>query len=216
MVLERRAIPRSQAFTDGPGASVTCVGGTTRARVQADADDDLLVARVVAGDDAALAALYKRHGGYVFSLALRVSRDRSIAEDVTQEVFVFLWTHGDRYDPARGTAASWLSTVAYRRTVDRIRQDETRRAREDRDRVLSFDGPADLSDDVVADMTNERVRRAVNSLPAEQRSCIELAYFGGITFREVATRLGIAEGTAKSRIRLALNKLATELEEVAR
>lgn len=193
------------------GRKVRVVGPSARGALL-PAGDELLVARVVAGDDSALATAYDRHAAYVFSLALRVSHDRSIAEDVTQDVFVFLWTHADRYDAGRGSLATWLGTIAHRRTVDRVRREEARRAREDRERALVVGDDRDLSDDAVRSLTRDRVRCALASLPEEQRRCIELAYLGGKTFREVAVVLGIAEGTAKSRIRLALAKLAGVLE----
>lgn len=175
-------------------------------------DDDLLASRIVAGDESALAASYDRYAAHVFSLALHVSRDRSIAEDVTQEVFVFLWTHADRFDTDRGSMATWLGMIAHRRTVDQVRREEARHAREARERVLVTERGTDVSDDVVRQVTRARVRAALGSLPDEQRRCIELAYFDGKTFREVASLLNIAEGTAKSRIRLALAKLASALE----
>lgn len=177
-----------------------------------DSGDDVLASRIVAGDESALAASYDRHAGHVFSLALQVCHDRSIAEDVTQEVFVFLWTHADRFDASRGSLTTWLGMIAHRRSVDHVRREEARHAREARERVLVAERGTDVSDDVVRQVTRERVRAALGSLPYEQRRCIELAYFDGRTFREVASLLDIAEGTAKSRIRLALAKLASALE----
>lgn len=183
---------------------------------EAEAREQRLVARIVAGDDSALGLVYDRHAAYVFTLALRVCRDRTIAEDVTQEVFVHLWERADAYDPARASVRTWLGLLTHRRAVDRIRREESRRQREERDHRRGGDGAEPgVDDEVLRSITSARVRAALEALPAEQRACVLLAYFEGRTFREVADVLGIPEGTAKSRIRLALGKLADALDEAA-
>jgi RNA polymerase sigma-70 factor (ECF subfamily) len=181
----------------------------------ASPDDAGLVARIVAGDETALGRVFDRYGGLVFGLARRVTRSAAAAEEITQEVFVAFWEHPDRFDATRGSLRAYLGSIAHRRAVDVVRRETRRTAREDRvaadpaapERVVA----TDAADRAVADDAAARVRAAVAELPADQRRAIELAYFDGFTFREVAARLGIPEGTAKSRLRLALAKLANLL-----
>jgi len=177
-------------------------------------DDAALVARVVAGDETALGRVFDRYGSLVFGLAKRVTRSAAAAEEITQEVFVFFWEHPDRFDAGRGSLRAFLGSIAHRRAVDVVRREVRRTAREDRvagDPSTDDAGVIDVADRAAATDVAARVRAAVAELPADQRQAIELAYFDGCTFREVATRLGIPEGTAKSRLRLALAKLANLL-----
>ena len=173
-------------------------------------EDHRLVARIAAGDDLALARVYDRYGGLVFGLARRVTGSATAAEEITQEVFTFLWEHADRFDSERGTLRGFLGAVAHRRAVDAVRRDTRRVAREERvGHDPSLDHPIDdAADRMARDDLATKVRAAVAALPDDQRVALELAYFRGCTFREVAVRLGIPEGTAKSRLRLALGKLA--------
>jgi RNA polymerase sigma-70 factor (ECF subfamily) len=168
-----------------------------------------LIARLAAGDEPALVEIYRRHAGLVFGLARRLLADDTLAEDVTQEVFVYLWQQPQRYDPDRGSLRSWLGLLAHRRSVDRIRAETRRVASEERrDRAE----PALVADNDIDDQLSMvwlavRVQEALDQLPAEQREAVVLAYYGGRTYREVAIELQIPEGTAKSRLRLALAKL---------
>lgn len=164
------------------------------------------MARVRAGDASALAAVYDHFAGFVFSLARRVTRDDALAEEVTQEVFTLLWEHPSRFDAERGTLRSFIGAMTHRRAVDCVRHEEALRRRESAERTLAGDAP-DIAEQVAAYLTAEDVRAAVEALPAQQREPVILAYFSGYTFAEVGAVLGIAEGTAKSRIRLALAKL---------
>jgi RNA polymerase sigma-70 factor, ECF subfamily len=179
-------------------------------------EDVRLIARISAGDDLALGCVYDRYAGLVYGLARRVTASTSVAEEITQEVFVFLWEHPDRFDASRGTLRAFLGAVTHRRSVDRVRHETRRTAREGRvaaDPVLASGsaGRTDVGEGIEAAELAARVRDAVGLLPHDQRVAIELAYFGGCTFRDVAERLGIPEGTAKSRLRLALAKLAATL-----
>lgn len=171
-----------------------------------------MVERVAAGDDRALAAIYDQYAPYVHRLAWRITRDLATAEEVVQEVFIHVWTKADRFDPARGSLRAWIGVVTHRRSVDRVRREAAHRAREEAEHRSSRAPTASVEEEASQLLLAERVRGALCELPSEQRACIEMAYFGGHTFREVAIMLGIAEGTAKSRIRLGLGKLAEALE----
>jgi RNA polymerase sigma factor (sigma-70 family) len=167
--------------------------------------------RLVARDQTALSDLYDQFGSYVFGLAARVIGDRHAAEDVTQEVFLSLWERPEAFDPARGRLRTFLGTLAHRRAVDVVRREEARRRRAARDAATTMPIP-DVGELALAIVTAEQVRAEVNRLPDEQRAAIELAYFGGRTYRQVAEELGIPEGTAKSRMRLGLGRIAQALE----
>jgi RNA polymerase sigma-70 factor (ECF subfamily) len=173
------------------------------------AADRHLVARLAAGDPDALAEVYRQFSGLVFGLARRVLKEQSLAEDVTQEVFVFLWQHPERFDPSRGTLRTWLALLAHRRSVDRLRSEVRRSQAEARAEIDAATAPvaAEADDVVTAAWLSGRVQEALSKLPAEQRDAVVLAYFGGRTYRQVATELAIPEGTAKSRLRLALGRL---------
>ena len=167
--------------------------------------------RLVAQDHTALSDLYDQFGSYVFGLAARVIGDRHAAEDVTQEVFLSLWERPEAFEPARGRLRTFLGTLAHRRAVDVVRREEARRRRAARDAATTMPIP-DVGELAMAIVTAEQVRAEVNRLPADQRAAIELAYFGGRTYRQVAAELGIPEGTAKSRMRLGLGRIAQALE----
>jgi RNA polymerase sigma factor (sigma-70 family) len=167
--------------------------------------------RLVAGDSAALAEIYDQYASFVYGLALRVIGDARAAEDVSQDVFVGLWERPAAFDPDRGSLRTWLGTLSHRRSVDYVRREEARRRRAERDAARAVSAP-DVDELATALVAAERVRAALDQLPAEQRRAIELAYFGGKTYRQVAEVLGIPEGTAKSRLRLGLRRIAEALE----
>ncbi len=201
-LLERLSPRRTRRATFAP------VGGDHGSVRDADHE---LVLRVHAGDEHALAEIYDRFGSLVFGIARRVTGDDTRAEDVVQEVFVYLWTRPDRFDVERGSLKSYLGVMAHRRAVDTVRSDG-RRSRRDAafgsDVIVETTESIDLTEaTVIRSDEARRVRRAVALLPPEQWAAVRLAYFGGHTYREVADLLGIPEGTAKSRLRLALSKL---------
>lgn len=178
--------------------------------VRAVVDDDVLVARLRAGDDDALAELFDRYSGFVLGVARRVTRSTALAEEIAQDVFTAMWTSPERFDASRGSLRVYLGMLAYRRAVDVIRSDARRRAREAQCSDVGADAPI-ASDPLEAASIASTVRQAIASLPDEQRAAVELAFFHHHTYREVATILAIPEGTAKSRLRLAQSRLANLL-----
>jgi RNA polymerase sigma-70 factor (ECF subfamily) len=175
--------------------------------------DALLAARLAAGDDHALAEIFDHLAPTVYGAALRLLGEGSAAQDVVQDVFVELWSHPDRYNPQAGTLGTYLILLARHRAVDLIRSELRRLARQVRHYRLTPQGPG-LSpmDAVTSADTASAVRAAVSLLPDGQRQVVELAYFQGLSYREVALATGIPEGTAKSRLRLALAKLESVLD----
>jgi RNA polymerase sigma-70 factor (ECF subfamily) len=167
--------------------------------------------RMASGDESALSEVYDQYASFVYGLALRVIGDPRAAEDVSQDVFVAVWERPEAFDPERGSLRTWLGTLAHRRAVDYVRREEARRRRTERDASRRASVP-DVEEIAVALVTAERVREALDLLPDEQRRAIQLAYFGGKTYRQVAEVLGIPEGTAKSRLRLGLRRIADALE----
>jgi RNA polymerase sigma-70 factor, ECF subfamily len=175
--------------------------------------DALLAARLAAGDDHALAEVFDRLAPTAYGAALRVLGNGAAAQDVVQDVFVELWSHPDRYDPAAGTLRTFLLVQARHRAVDMVRSELRRIARQERHyRLTPGQPPPSPCDKVTAAEAASAVRAAVRQLPDSQRRVVELAYFKGLTCREVALAVGIPEGTAKSRLRLALAKLETVLD----
>jgi RNA polymerase sigma-70 factor (ECF subfamily) len=166
----------------------------------------VLAERLADGDRSALVDLYDRYAGFVYGLALRTLSNRQAAEDVTQDVFVALWENPGQFEPGRGTLRGFLGTMTHRRSVDLIRREEARRRRESR-APTDPAGP-DLAETVARSDATGRVRDALVTLPEAQRRALELAYFHGHTYRQVATVLQIPEGTAKSRLRLGLQRIA--------
>ena len=195
-------------------AAEHCLRAASHASVRGvEGSDALLAARLAAGDDRALADIFDQLAPSVYGSALRIAGNGSVAQDVVQDVFVELWSHPDRYDPAVGSLRTYLTVLARHRAVDVMRSELRRVARQERHyRLTPADPPRAASDEVMAAETASVVRTAVRLLPDGQRQVVELAYFGGLTCREVASVMGIPEGTAKSRLRLAMAKLETVLD----
>src|SRR4029077_3802383 len=162
-------------------------------------------------DQSALGEVYDQFSSLVYGLALRVIGDPRAAEDVSQDVFVWIWERPEAFHPDRGSLRTWLGTIAHRRAVDHVRREEARRRRTDKVGSQASVAP-DVEEMAMAIITAEQVRAALDELPPEQRAAIQLAYFGGKTYREVAVELEIPEGTAKSRMRLGLARIADVLE----
>ena len=173
---------------------------------RADADLDTLLTHVAKGDQAAFEALYDQLGASVYGLIRRVLRNPSQAEEVTQEVLLEVWRTASRFDPARGSAATWMLTIAHRRAIDRVRAEEAATAREQR----TAEVPAatdEVAETVEASMDAERLRRCLAGLTELQRESITLAYYGGYSYAQVAALLDTALGTIKTRIRDGLSRL---------
>lgn len=175
------------------------------------ASDASLAMAVARWQEEALAEIYRRHAGAVFGLAKRLIFDAVLAEEVTQEVFVRLWREPERFDPTRGSLRTFLLSVTHGRAIDILRSETSRRAREERSRNVAEAG-YDLEQEVFDLTTAERVRKAVAKLPGGERKAIELAYFGGHSYREVAAIENEPEGTIKSRIRSGLRRMGRELD----
>ncbi len=173
--------------------------------------DANLVISIGRYDQDALAEIYRRHGGAVFGLASRLLQDRTLAEDIVQTVFVRLWEQPERFDPERGALRSFLLSHTHGRAVDLIRVETARRRREDKVEAQAIAPAYDLEREVVDLATAERVKAALATLNDNERRAIELAYFHGRTYQEVAVELNEPEGTVKSRIRAGLKKLRVDL-----
>jgi RNA polymerase sigma-70 factor, ECF subfamily len=160
-----------------------------------------------------LAEVYRRHAGAVYGLARRVVGNPSDAEDITQEVFVRLWNQPDRFDAARGSLRTFLLTQTHSRAVELVRSRAARALREEREarlaEVVGNDLDREISDLVVA----QQVADAMTQLPEVERRALELAYYHGHTYREVASLLDQPEGTVKSRIRSGLSRLRRSMTE---
>lgn len=177
-----------------------------------NASDASLVVAIGRYKQAALAEAYRRHAGAVFGLAKRLLLDHAQAEEIVQEVFLRLWNEPDRFDPDRGSLRSFLLAHTHGRSVDSLRSNTSRRRREDRDAHLTASAGYDLDREVWDLALASQVRDALADLQDGERAAIELAYFGGLTYREVAEQLGEAEGTIKSRIRVGLKRLRVDLQ----
>jgi RNA polymerase sigma factor (sigma-70 family) len=170
-------------------------------------EDAALLARIRDRDERAVEELYARYSGPLYSLAYQVTGADRFAQDVVQEVFVAVWKDAGRFDPARGALGPWLFSLARHKAIDFVRREANVRKRT-ADVDLSFEpAPDDVDQEAWLSFRRERVRAAIETLPEAQREALELAFFGGLTHVEVAERLDIPLGTAKTRIRSALLKL---------
>ena len=178
--------------------------------------DARLADRIRAGDAQALGELYDRHASVALATALRVVGGRDEAEDVVHDAFVAVWAKIDRFDAARGSLRGWLMTVVRNRAIDRVRARRVTVDVDDADeRALLRTGPNPTWEDTVRRASAGDLRAALADLPNEQRRAIELAYFEGYTYREVAELTGVPAGTANGRLRLALSKLRDSLAGTA-
>src|SRR5580700_6568864 len=182
-------------------------------RALTDASDTALVVAIGRWHEDALAEVFRRHAGAIFGLARRVLGDPSRAEEIVQEVFVRLWNEPEKFDPERGSLRSFLLAQTHGRAVDLLRSDTSRRRREEREARQTAESGYDIEHEVWDLAMAEHVKDAMGVLSADERRAIELAYFGGHTYREVAVLLGTPEGTVKSRIRSGLRRMRDGLAD---
>jgi RNA polymerase sigma-70 factor (ECF subfamily) len=169
---------------------------------------DVLLRQVARGDEPAFEALYERVAGTVLGIARRVLRDPAQSEEVAQEVLVEVWRTATRFDSDRGTAATWIHTLAHRRAVDRVRAAQAARDREQRVAARDHEPAYDeVAQQVETRLEQEQVRRCLGGLTELQRESVTLAYYGGYTYREVAELLDVPLGTVKTRLRDGLIRL---------
>jgi RNA polymerase sigma-70 factor (ECF subfamily) len=175
------------------------------------------VRRLREADGAALSQLYQRFGRPCYSLARRICADEGLAEDVVQEVFLTLWRDPARYDPSRGSFATWLLTLIHHKAVDAVRRESTLRRR----MVAAPEAGEEWSPTpvpgadqaAIARVAAGQVRAALRRLPLEQRQVLALAYFGGHTQREIAVLTGVPLGTVKSRMFTAVQRMRSLLAD---
>jgi RNA polymerase sigma-70 factor, ECF subfamily len=178
------------------------------------ASDANLVVAVGRWHQPALAEVYRRHGGAVHALSRRILRSDPSAEEITQEVFLDLWKHPEKFDSQRGTLRSFLLARTHGKSVDFVRSEVARRRREERTTRETATAGYDIDHEVWDMAVAGQVKEALGALPDMMRQPIELAYFGGHTYREVAEMLHEPEGTIKSRIRSGLSRLRVNLAEL--
>ncbi|ANS78193.1 RNA polymerase sigma-70 factor [Serinicoccus hydrothermalis] len=172
-----------------------------------------LLGLVADGDQTSLAQLYDLLSPRVFGLALRVVRDRAMAEEVVQDVFLQIWRQAGEVDPSRGSPLGWVLTLTHRRAVDRVRSEQAQSDRLDRYESQQTTPPYDATaEEAVERMEATRVRTALDRIGEPHRTTVALAYFSGLTHREVAQRMDVPLGTAKTRIRDGLTKLRKQLD----
>lgn len=170
--------------------------------------DEQLLVEVARGDEAAFGELYDRFGGLVYGVVRKVLRDPSQSEEVAQEVLVTVWRTASRYDEAQGSAMAWIMTMAHRRAVDRVRSEQAATERTRKLAPRTFEQSYDeVSEAVETRLEREAVRRCLGSLTELQRESVDLAYYGGYTYREVAELLDVPLGTVKTRMRDGLIRL---------
>lgn len=180
-------------------------------------NDEILLRLIVHGNEQALSELYDRYNRLVFSIALNALGDALVAEEIIQDVFLRVWERAATFQPEQGKVITWLGRIARNRSIDLYRQRSIR----PEGNSVSWDGLPNLhltdEQDIEAsvDLANQqqRVRRAMAHIPAEQRQALVMAFFQGLSHQEIATALNEPLGTVKTRIRLGMHKLKTMLEE---
>ena len=183
--------------------------------MQEERSDEDLLAALAAQDASALEDLYTRYGRLTFSLAVRITSAPETAEEVVQEVFLAVWRGAASYQATRSSVRTWLLSITHHRAVDAVRRRAARVQQTPLDMQVRDPEVADVWSEVARALDAEQVRKALQELPAEQRESIDLAYFHGLTYPEIAARMDVPLGTVKSRLRLGLARLRTVLREAA-
>ena len=178
-------------------------------------DEPDLVAALSRGEQSALAAIYDAHGRACYGLARRILGDDGLAQDVVQEVFLGLWRRPEGFDPERGRLSTWLLTVTHHRAVDAVRREQSHRGRRQTLDVLERVADDRAGPDETAEITERAhdTRTALRALSAPQREALVLAYYGGLTQREIAARLDVPLGTVKTRMFAGMARLRGLLGE---
>jgi RNA polymerase sigma-70 factor (ECF subfamily) len=175
------------------------------------AEEAALLLRIREKDERAIEALYARYSGPLYSLAYQVTGAERYAQEVVQEVFVAVWKDAGRFDPSRGALSSWLFALARHKAIDLVRKESNVRKRTADVDLELHEADDDVDREAWLNVRRDAVRAAITQLPEAQRAALELAFFAGLTHVEVAERLGIPLGTAKTRIRTALLNLREAL-----
>jgi RNA polymerase sigma-70 factor, ECF subfamily len=170
-----------------------------------------LVQSIAAGDQLALHALYERAHRLVFTLIMRITANREIAEELTIDVFHDVWRRASRYDAANGSVLGWIMNQARSRAIDRLRFESRKKRNHDGDIQLLAEVAADPHDVIVLREQGQSLRAALAALTADERQAIETTFFAGLTHAEAAVRLNQPLGTIKTRIRSGLHKLRRAL-----
>jgi RNA polymerase sigma-70 factor (ECF subfamily) len=187
-------------------------GQSLRADLGSRENDELLMTRVGQQDQRAMASLFDRYGGLVYSIALRVLRDPGRAEDLLQDVFFQLWRNPGSFLSSRGSLGAWLVVVARNRAIDVLRRRRPMDSIDSMDDGYPLSSKEDMASEVERSAMMQKVRSLLTSLPQEQQNALELAYFEGLTQTEISERTGDPLGTVKTRIRLALISLRKALQ----
>jgi RNA polymerase sigma-70 factor (ECF subfamily) len=212
----RRARGRANATASCKARPVTEQRGSRREAVAPPVGEkappgglEVWLGRVGSGDLEAFDRVYGAVAAMVFGIAARVLQDTALAEEVAQEAMVEVWRSAGRFDPARGSARAWVSTIAHRRAVDRVRSERATQEREKKAAAHASDGGAfdQVAESVAARLEQQQVRHCLDGLTELQRESVTLAYYGGYTYPQVADALGVPLGTVKTRLRDALAKL---------
>ncbi|MGB9358909.1 MAG: sigma-70 family RNA polymerase sigma factor [Acidimicrobiia bacterium] len=198
-------------------ATAPVLAPSTSHRISETSEDRALWEALLDQREEALSEAYRRFGQKVYRTAFGVLRRSELAEDVVQEVFVRIWQRPDRFEPSRGSLGGFLQLDAHGRSVDLLRSERARADREIREQQLSAssNSPMSLEEEVMKRISSERIRDALETLDADERLPIALAFFQGHSYRRVAEALDLPEGTVKSRIRRGMSRLKELLGEEA-
>lgn len=184
----------------------------------AESSDETLLVAVSHGDDAALGILHRRHCAHLKAIVLRVIHDDGLADDLVQEIFLEVWRLADRYSPAKGLALGWLITLARRRAIDRLRKLQAYGRAEERLQKEVQQEPEMTRHDVDRDLAANDLRKVIRdilvTLPPAQQQAVDLAFYKGMSQREIAAHTKIPLGTIKTRLELGVRKIGNALREV--
>jgi RNA polymerase sigma-70 factor, ECF subfamily len=176
--------------------------------------DSALIERMMAGDEAALSAIYDRYSAMLFGMLMRVLQDRQTAEEVLQDLFMQVWRNPGQFDAQRGSLPAWLLVVGRNRAISRLRGSRYREVLEEKegDFANTFASNQNIEDETARRELAQSLTAALSKLPAEQRQALELAYFEGMTQSEIAAKTGCPLGTVKTRVRTAMQSLRQILD----